>query len=412
MVSRLRRLLGRLARGGIRAILRSLPPVHDDIVVIDSQFPQRVPLAFRNTEINEYFRRVANVRSYAMYPMAPDAGAWFTHGYGTTAREYAQSRQGYLTFYPQNRRRIRRLMEHRRYRFNLAYTFFLAETYVALPFLEKNRTPFVFVLYPGGSFGLDNEASDRMLARVFASEFFREVIVTQQRTWDYLVGKGLCEPGRMSFVYGGFPAYRAEQVHEKLRYPEDKPTLDVCFVAAKYSERGVDKGYDLFIDAARRVAKQEPSVHFHVVGGFTAGDIDVLDIADRLTFHGYQRPDYLLDFYSRMDAIVSPNRPGQLYPGNFDGFPLNPDAAFCGSAMFVSDELGLNLFYADGEEIVVIPLDGAQIAALLLRHLKQPEALYALAARGMATTQELFDIDLQVERRLDVFRKYATVRLR
>jgi len=378
-------------------------PIADDFVILDSQFPQKVPRAFRNSEINEYFRQIENARSYAMFPMKPGRAAWFRHGYGVTRDEYDENVQGYLAVYPQNESRVRYLDPGQRYLFKLAYSFFLAETYVLLPFLERNRIPFTFVLYPGGAFGLDNPSSDAMLKRVLGSKYFRGVIVTQSLTRDYLLGKKLCAPDAVHFVYGGFSSFTADEVRPRKNFPVDKLTFDLCFTAAKYSERGVDKGYDLFIAAAKLLYKKSERFRFHVVGGFDETDIPAEELGSAIQFYGYRNPDFLVDFYSRMDIALSPNRPNELYPGNFDGFPLSIDAAFCGVAMFASDPLNMNQFFTDREDIVIVPTEATGIADAIWHYFEHPEDLSELARRGGELAQRLFAIDSQVNRRIDVF---------
>jgi glycosyltransferase involved in cell wall biosynthesis len=385
--------------------------VRGEFCVIDSVFPQKMPFSFRNTEINEYFNRVRNFSSFTMHPMRPGAEAWFSHGYGAPKKEFKLNKEAYLRFYPENRGRIHYLSRRKRYDLTLAYSFFLAETYVLLPFYEKHHVPFVFVLYPGGGFGLNFGKSDDMLRRVLSSPCFRKVIVTQEITRDYLLSAGLTTGERVEHIYGSIVQFTKEDVRPKKRYQESKSTFDVCFVAAKYSRQGIDKGYDLFIEAARMLAQATPDIMFHVVGGFDADDMDVDDLGGRITFYGYRRPDFLAEFYSGMDVFLSPNRPYKLFTGSFDGFPLGMDAGYCGVAQFVSDPLDMNRHYLDGRDIVLVPLDSAEIASLVLSHYEDLDHLYELSARGQEKAQELFDITAQTSQRLKVFGELARLDL-
>ncbi|WP_432535513.1 hypothetical protein [Kineococcus arenarius] len=61
------------------------------LAVIDHAVPQKVPLGFRNTEANEYLRRLPEAAIYGMPPTLPDAGAWFRHGYGNTMETFAEN---------------------------------------------------------------------------------------------------------------------------------------------------------------------------------------------------------------------------------------------------------------------------------------------------------------------------------
>jgi glycosyltransferase involved in cell wall biosynthesis len=378
--------------------------VRDNFVIIDSQFPQKEPMGFRNTEINEYFRRLKNVKIYAMYPMKPEKEAWFSHGYGVDERTYETNKLGYLKLFPQNKTKIHHLNEHTKYRFKLAYSFFLAETYTLLPFYEKNHIPFVFILYPGGAFGLNNEASDAMLRRICDSQYFRGVIVSQKITKDYLLKKKICKAADISYVYGGFVQFNPEDVRPKQRYLKEKKTFDVCFVAAKYTDKGIDKGYDAFIAAAKIIAKQTSDVRFHVIGNFDKTDIDVAELGSKITFYGYQKPDFFPEFYARMDIMLSPNRPFKLFDGNFDGFPLGVDAGYCGTAMFVSDELAMNEHFTDGKDIVIVKVNAKQIANKVMKYYNNTDSLYELSEKGRVASHRFFSIETQISGRLKVFR--------
>jgi len=256
--------------------------------------------------------------------------------------------EGYLRHPPENSGRIRYLEPGRSYRFGLAYSYFLAETYVLLPYLEEQKIPFNFVFYPGGASGLNNPGSDAMLTRVLASPVVRRVIVTQTITEKYPLDMALCSAQQVETVDGGFTQFTDGDVRPRHRRGTDKSTFDLCFVAAEYSHQGRDKGYDLFVAAAHLLAEQFHDVRCHVVGGVTEEDVEVTTVRDRFTFYGWRQPEFLAGMYARMDVCPTPSRASVLYPGNFDGFPLGVDAAYCGAALFVSDPLEMNDHWSDG----------------------------------------------------------------
>lgn len=381
--------------------------IKEDFIIIDSSFPQKIPFGFRNVEINEYFKRIKNCNSYTMYPMLPGSDAWFTHGYGVDRAQFEENKKGYLSHYPDNEKRIHYLLPNKNYHVKLAYSFFLAETYVLLPFLEKNKIPFVFVLYPGGAFGLNNKKSDEMLRAIFRSKYFRGVIVTQDITRKYLIRKKMCEKSKISYIYGGFVQFEKNQVLKKKHYRKDKQTFDICFVAAKYSNKGVDKGYDLFVEVAKKLSKEINNVKFHVVGGFNENDIDISEIKSNITFYGYKDSEFLLELYSRMDIALSPNRPFKLFVGNFDGFPLGADASFCGVALFVSDDLGMNKEYIDRTDIIIIRNDSEKIFQDIIFYYNNLDLLYNISNNGKIKTQRLFNTDRQINSRQRVFDRYV-----
>lgn len=387
----------------IKPFLFSSNKVREELAIIDSRFPRPIPFGFRNTEINCLFKLLPNLNSYTMYPMKAGEKAWFDHGYGIEEDVFKEDKKGYLKYYPENKDRVKYLYPQKKYKIKLAYSYFLAETHTLLPFYNKNKINFIFVLYPGGAFGLDNDGSDRMLREIFESKYFKKVIVTKNVTYNYLLKKKLCPKNKIQPLRG-FVQYTEDQILPKKIYKKDKKTFDICFIAAKYSEGGVDKGYGLFIESAKKLCKLYKDIYFHVIGGFDENDIDVSDIKDRVVFYGFRRPDFLREFYAGMDILLSPNRAGQLYPGNFDGFPLGADAAYMGVALFVTDELGQNEYFKD-DEIVIINHDVNSIVKKIKFYYKNINKLYSLSEKGQRVMIKTFNNDEQCDKRAQLFRK-------
>ncbi|MBC7404815.1 MAG: glycosyltransferase family 4 protein [Cytophaga sp.] len=390
----------------LRQVLHMMPKhiISDDIVVIDSVLPHKNPIGPRNSDFLGLINKLPNFTYYTMYPMQPGPDAWFSHGYGMTLEQFSESLPVYLAIHPQAKDHLQHLSPNKKYRFKLAYTYFLSETYTLLPFLEKNQIPFVFLLNPGGAFGLNNHSSDAMLARVCSSLCFRKVIVNQRLFQHYLIEKKLCNAADIIFDFSGSVQFVPRDVLPKRQFKRDKEHFDLCFVAAKYSEKGVDKGYDLFISAAKQLAKRNPDMRFHVVGGFDEYEIDVTDIKSSITFYGYLPAASLPEFYSGMDIYVSPNRPFKLYEGNSDGFPLAAGAMYCGVAGFNADELLMNTEFAE-DEIVIIKTQTKDIVQKIQQYHDNLKALYALSRKGQKKAQMLYDIDRHIDKRLALFRE-------
>lgn len=287
----------------------------------------------------------------------------------------------------------------------LAYMVFLGNAYLSVGKMEQTGTPFVFCLYPGGSFALNNAQSDVMLRRVTSSPCFRKVIVTQKITYDYLIEKKFCSPDQIEFIFGVVtPLEQFKRLYEgKRHYGINKDILDICFVAHKYTETGVDKGYDVFVQVAHVLAEKYPNIRFHVVGGFDENVIDVRQIKDRITFYGTQETEWFDDFYLDKDLILSPNIPFKIFEGSFDGFPTGSctDAGLRETAIFCTDELKLNQgFFEDGHEIVIIPYDVRQIVEKIEYYFLHPEELFAIGKNGQRKIIELYDYDAQIAPRV------------
>ncbi len=276
---------------------------------------------------------------------------------------------------------------------SLVYCVFLGRIYNLLT-RHNLKIPFVFTLYPGGDFSLNQEQSDMMLRTVFSSPYFRRVIVTHKITRDYLLEKGLCPEEKMSFIFGGVvPPYlsKADFLKDKQYYGRDKDIMDICFVATRYTEFGQDKGYDTFIDAAKKIYKNHKNVRFHVVGnGFDEQTLDVSEIGDAICFYGFMKTTAFDYFYRDKDFIISPNKPFILDPGFFDGFPTGcvSEAMLHCVAAIATDELGLNLnHYENHRDIELISPSADEIVTLIEKYLEKPDILPVLARNGQKRTR-------------------------
>ena len=155
----------------------------------------------------------------------------------------------------------------------LFYCIFLNNIISNLEWIEKFKISFIFTLYPGGGFQINNEKVDYQLNKVFSSPMFKKVIVTQQITLDYLINKNLCKIENIEFIFGGVVPQKSinRNLNDKKSYLINKETFDICFCAAKYSNKGKDKGYDVFIDFAHKIAAKFDFIRFHIIGGFEIG---------------------------------------------------------------------------------------------------------------------------------------------
>ena len=315
-------------------------------------------------------------------------------------RSFHQVLLEYLKLYPHNKGRVSHLHSRRILPPGLAYTVFINNAFQFIEPLEQANLPFAFTLYPGGGFQVDDNMCDAKLRRVLTSPCFRKVIVTQKISHEYLLSKGWCAPSDIEFIYGCVIPHggQPEQARAKRYYQQDKATFDICFVAHKYIPRGVDKGYDVFIEAAKALAKVHPDFRFHVVGSFNEQDIDVRELGDRLQFYGPQLTDFFTGFYKGMDVILSPNIHFTQARGAFDGFPTGAcmEAGMAGVAVFCTDSLNQNFIFREGEEIVIIPHDASKICDEIEHYRRYYDDLYRLSRKGQEAFRRTFDREAQM----------------
>lgn len=372
------------------------PAPRDRLLVLDDFFPNLLT-GFRIAEYNAYLEAFPDV---LVLSTLKDFDA-----------QHARYARRYPTLAPRVQRQTRRVLA----RGAAAYVNFLNNAAHVLPKLERLDVPFGMTLYPGGGFGLREEASDVKLRRVLSSPLLRSLTVTQPVTEQYVNEfanhHGLRLPA-MQLIPGVVvnPMYFAADLPPHGAYfGEGKPTFDVCFVAEKYMARGENKGYPEFIAMALALRAQA-RLRFHVVGSFSPDDIDVGALGERITFHGRVETAQLRGFFAAMDLVVSPNRPFMLHPGNFDGFPTGGcvEAALCGVAVMASDALKQNPGYPNGEAMLIVAPDVDAMVAAMHGLLHAPARVAAIARTGQALTRQWYAPDVQIGKRCEALQALAS----
>jgi glycosyltransferase involved in cell wall biosynthesis len=377
----------------------SEPP--SDLAIIDDVFPHPLS-AFRMNEFNSYLKEFERSTIYSSGDVINLLGA-------STLDELMID---YKKKFPEFAKKVNKLEPDSLIHTRLAYLVFLRNVYVNLARIEEYNTPFVFTLYPGGMFGIDNVNSDMMLRRVFSSPCFRKVIVTQKLTRDYLLTKEFCRPDQIEFIFGVVtpPETDLKTQKEKAFFGENKNSLDICFVAHKYTEKGIEKGYDIFIDVAKQLCQKYDNINFHVVGSFDENVLDVGDIKDRITFYGTRDISWFDEFYSNKDIILSPNLPFAINKGakngEFDGFPTGActDAGLRKTAIFCTDELHLNNIFVNREDIVIIPHDTPKIVSIIEEFYAFPEKIKEVSEKGYLKIKQIYGFDAQMLPRIKLLR--------
>ena len=202
--------------------------------------------------------------------------------------------------------------------------------------LTKLNISFIFTLYPGGGFNLKSEEVKKNLILICGSPQFKGVVVTQKVSRDYLLENEICSADKIYYIFGGIVPQNSIDCKRNNYFIDvsDKVNeLNICFCASKYMDRGMDKGYDIFIDVAHKLIEEFDYINFHVVGGFDENDINVEKIKKNVHFHGYKKFEELKSFFANMDIILSPNRPNLLEDGLFVRYVLDASSTFKSSEL-------------------------------------------------------------------------------
>jgi glycosyltransferase involved in cell wall biosynthesis len=369
------------------------------IAVIDDFFPHKLS-AFRYEEFHSYLEAMPGVSVHATPPDFNRIGE------RRTVREVFEA---YTNEYPAHAGRVLPLHQGAFPAADAYYAVFLTNIGNHLPSIQQYGRPFAFTLYPGGGFAVDRPEIDAGMAWVFGSPYFRKVIATQPLIRDYILDKGFCDPARILYIPGGVvPRSAFEPPPPKPRYGRAKAALDIAFVAAKYSPIGADKGYDLFVEAAKVLVALGIDARFHVVGNFTPDILDLGAAGPRFRFYGFRPREFFVTFYSLMDVFVSPNRPFIL-KGGFDGFPTGAaiEAGLQGVALLLTDPLGFNSIFHDGEDAIIIRPERDHIVARILQVMQDPARLAEIGERGRIALTAAFCREAQIEPRIAMLRTLA-----
>lgn len=377
-----------------------------DLLLLDSAFPSKIS-SFRYGEYSKY---LTSIESSAIQ-IRPDRNL-FRFGEQATLKpliEIFSQESG--------------VAKDRVMRFNstltgspkVAYCVFLS---LADLFFTQIGVPaakhLIFTLYPGGGFAPNNARSDLALRRLCDNPKVSKIITTQITSYRYLIDNGFCEPDRLLHIYGGIiPGLFSNT--EPLPRSVEKSSINVCFVAQRYSAIGAEKGYDVFAQVVKAFANN-PSINFHVVGGFDESVID-LGNAKNITFYGTRPASFFPEFYASMDAILSPNiQVAELDPSQpaiFDGFPTTcvVEAGLQGVAMFLTDFQRMNQ-QLDGkpifsqEEMQIIDRDCDAICEKLRCYVDDREALHQLGQAGRKAIIREFSFDRQMAPRIALLQHY------
>jgi len=297
----------------------------------------------------------------------------------------------YLALYTRHAGRIRKMDLSTSFFASLFYTIFLSNIHDCLPLLEATRTPFIFRLYLGGEWCVGNEGSDRMLDRVLRSPQFRHVITVDPATECYVREKWKLTPNQLSYAPGWMVDTLTLYSAGANRPPA--PTQQICFVGMKSAPGGKNKGFDVFVEVAKQLARKFPAMVFHVVGSCGPEDADVSELGSRIVFHGVQKQDFFPRFYPNMDLILSPNLPNSLAPGHLEGAPnvTNVEAGLCGCLVVMTDQSRLNVLFEPDRHLVVVPHDAQAITRRLESLYKDPNQLLRLATDGRERFREVCD---------------------
>lgn len=354
-----------------------------NLALFDNQFPNPAS-KFQNDEFCEILKEIKS--SFIASKMHDFLGQSLADRIASIEGEYPCFRDRWIEYAGRFPRR------------GGVYTNFVAQAFSIIKDVESSESRLGFTLYPGGYFSMSSAGVAGWMRRIVDSKSFEWVISTQPVTTSYLKDLGL-EVGRNLFeILGHFDIQESEgsrAVHDGSR------PLRVVFAAHRYAPGGLDKGFDVFARVASKLRGTD--FEFHCIGGFS--DIDVPDDCrpESIIFHGWVNSSALPKILSAMDVYVSPNRPGVLWEGAFDGFPLATavTAGKAGCALVMSDPLNLSFGrFVDGVHYLRVRADVVDVCDRLVFLRRDVDRLEHMRAQGSARCFDLYSPQCQLHPRL------------
>ncbi|MCW3090854.1 MAG: hypothetical protein JWP81_1923 [Ferruginibacter sp.] len=396
-MKRILNFIGRVLNGTVIIYYKGFKTSH--IIIYDDFFPNPVT-GFR---LDEFTYLVNNIKSSVV--LIDSEKTYSIYGYPKEARNTHLAQFFVKGGNGISKNRIRHVAKLNNINCKLVYVVFLRNLTRIFKYLKFFKIPFVITLYPGGGFTINDEAADARLAILLQSDLCKGVIVNQSKIKQYLIDKQLCNKEKIKLIFG-LPISSNKLTYNlelKKYYPINRQQLNICFVGAKNSQKGMDKGYDLFIDVAKLLKLKYDFVSFHVVGGFDELDIPVQELKESVTFHGKIEADELSNTLVNFDIIVAPNRPNILSKGAFDGFPVGCciEASLVGCCVITTDPMEENKFlYDENTEICIVKANIESILARIESLIAKPDQIRNIGKAGMLKTQQLYSEDTQLKERV------------
>lgn len=300
-----------------------------------------------------------------------------------------------------------RLKRFSNIRASIVYTLFYQNILWLFPYLKLNKQKFAFTLYPGGGFTL-SKGCLKNLEEIINSKLCMFVIVNQEFTKKYLIENANIPAEKIHVIFG-VPLPDID-LNTTDTLPRGKK-LKCVFIAHKYMNFGLDKGFDTFINVAH-LLEDTPSIEFHVIGNFTSEDILLDTTPKNLRFHGILIGNEMNQLISKMDIILSPNRKNMLSRGAFDGFPLasSVQAGLQGCCMLLSNPNNESeITFVSGSNYIKVGSDFDEIVDIIKMLENDREKLIRIAQSGSKTLKSLYSDDIQMNKRLQLFTKYCNV---
>lgn len=275
--------------------------------------------------------------------------------------------------------------------------------------IKINNISFVFTLYPGGGWELNNKTKDKIITEIVSDELCLGVIVNQFITFEYLVGKLKISEKKIKLIHGIPVNLESRNVLRK--YNSRKEAFNIVFVGHKYTNLGEDKGLPIFLDVINRINQKGFNIKGYIVGNFKKENFEPFFDLSEIRFMGEMKENQLLLFLQTTDIILSCNKPFVLSRGAYDGFPLGSVgmAAMSGNLVLSTDYFneGSKIGFIDNVHFIKIDTEVNHLIEKLKYCLINFEKMNEIINESLRFFINYYSFKNQINPRLEMFEYFV-----
>lgn len=367
----------------------------NDIVIFDDFLPSSLS-PWRSYEFHEI------VKNFKKVKIICDATTFQHYNQGKSFKENFKLLKEQYPFF---KNVISKTKKHSKVKANLAYMLFYNNIKKHFTYIEENKIPFAFTLYPGGGFVFNDKVIDEDLKKICSSNLFKGVIVNQHITKKYLIENGITSEDKITLI----PGVSLNLDGDFKSVEKDYSAVKIAFFANKYTVGGKDKGFDIFEKIVSQLINNEQNIVPVVIGNFSKDDLTIKELEDKIIFKGVLNEAAYQKELETTHIFISPNQPNILAPGAFDGFPLSTAvaAALANNVLFLTD------YYNEGEKIEFIDnVDFFKLSnsledniTLIEKVISNVNLMKEISQNGKNKTLNLYSFNNQIQPRIEFLKK-------
>lgn len=330
---------------------------------------------------------------------------------GTTFQNYNQGKSFKENFklllaqYPFFKNVISKTKKDSKVKANLAYTLFYNNIKKHFAYIEENKIPFAFTLYPGGGFVFNDTAINADLKKICNSNFFKGVIVNQYVTKEYLIENAITVEDKITLI----PGVSLNLNGDFKSVEKDNSVIKIVFFANKYTVGGKDKGFDVFQKIVFQLIENKQNILPIVIGNFSKDDLEIKELSDKVIFKGVLNEAAYQKELETTHIFISPNQPNILAPGAFDGFPLSTAvaAALANNVLFLTDHFheSEKIGFIDTVDFFKLTNSLEDNIALIEKVIGNMNLMKEISQNGKNKTLNLYSFNNQIQPRIEFLKK-------